>query len=91
MRNKAERLKKPNIDQMVEDAVRMPIPELRKRYGYSLPFIHKILKERGITPKKRWGEMTDLNHKEGSQEGWCYVGNGVESEINVRPKYWWNY
>jgi len=84
---KAERLKKSNIDQMIEDASRMPIPELRKRYGFSSPFIFKILKEQGVTPKKRWGEMSDAKHKDGSSHRGWIATLSIEPGITVRPKY----
>ena len=52
---KSEKYKKHKIDEMVADAVRMPVIELSKRYGYSWEFITKTLKQQKVTPKVRWG------------------------------------
>ena len=52
---KSEKYKKHKIDEMVADAVRMPVVELSKRYGYSWEFITKTLKQQKVTPKVRWG------------------------------------
>jgi len=64
---KAERFKKEKIDIMAVDALITPLPVLVNRYSYSAGFIRKVLKDRGIKPKKMWGHVTMENHQDATQ------------------------